>query len=98
MRAGTTSVRIDAVELVTVGQRRGMGHGLDGRRRFVTAVDVPSRRVTVGSPEAAHTDTVDLHTVTWVDRPPCVRGRALVIAQCSAHGTTDRVHGRTVRS
>ena len=31
---------VDAVELVTVGQRRGMGHGTDGRRRFVTAVDV----------------------------------------------------------
>ena len=74
---------VDAIELVTVGQRRGMGHGRDGRRRFVTAVDVPSRRVTVGSPEAAHTDRVDLHTVAWVDRPRS-RGRAL--AQCSAHG------------
>ncbi len=49
----------------------------------MTAVDVPSRRVTVGSPEAAHTDRVDLHTVAWVDRP-CTRGGAL--AQCSAHG------------
>ncbi len=44
---------VDAVELVTVGQRRGMGHGADGRRRFVTAVDVPGRRVMLGPPEAA---------------------------------------------
>ena len=27
---------VDAVELVTVGQRRGMGHGSDGQRRYVT--------------------------------------------------------------
>ena len=26
---------------MTVGQRRGMGHGADGRRRYVVAVDVP---------------------------------------------------------
>jgi tRNA-specific 2-thiouridylase len=58
---------VEAVELVTVGQRRGMGHGTDGRRRFVTAVDVPARRVRVGPPEAALTGSVDLHTVTWVD-------------------------------
>ena len=34
---------VDAVELVTVGQRRGMGHGTDGQRRYVVAVDVPGR-------------------------------------------------------
>jgi tRNA-specific 2-thiouridylase len=74
---------VEAVELVTVGQRRGMGHGDDGRRRYVTAVDVPSRRVRIGSPEAAHSPGVDLHTVCWVDGP---RGDGPVIAQCSAHG------------
>ena len=51
--AARTSGRSTAVELVTVGQRRGMGHGADGRRRYVTAVDVPARRVRVGPPEAA---------------------------------------------
>jgi tRNA-specific 2-thiouridylase len=63
---------VEAVELVTVGQRRGMGHGRDGRRRFVTAVDVPLRRVTVGPPEAATAEEVRLHTVTWVDGAPDV--------------------------
>ncbi|MGO8871721.1 MAG: tRNA 2-thiouridine(34) synthase MnmA [Acidimicrobiales bacterium] len=84
---------VDAVELVTVGQRRGMGHGTDGRRRFVTAVDVPSRRVWVGPPEAAHADEVLLHTVTWADDgPPAALdgtpadGGAAALAQCSAHG------------
>ncbi len=86
---------VDAVELVTVGQRRGMGHSPDGRRRFVTAVDVPGRRVSLGSPEAALAGAVVLHTVTWVDgdltgmgtdRCSGPAGTRAVIAQCSAHG------------
>ncbi len=84
---------VEAVELVTVGQRRGMGHGTDGRRRFVTAVDVPGRRVLIGPPEAANAAEVRLHTVTWVDGnplPPESTGAGVgglaTIAQCSAHG------------
>jgi tRNA-specific 2-thiouridylase len=83
---------VDAIELVTVGQRRGMGHGRDGRRRYVTGVDVPARRVTVGSAEEALRTSVVLvaSTVTWVDGPPrpigehCTGARA--VAQVSAHG------------
>jgi len=93
-RTGQDLGPVEAVETVTVGQRRGMGHGTDGRRRFVTSVDVPRRRVEVGPPEAAHTGDVHLHTVTWVDGDPLDRsgrdggrGRAVAaIAQCSAHG------------
>ena len=88
-----TWAAVDAVELVTVGQRRGMGHGGDGRRRFVTAVDVRSRRVAVGPPEAAWAPGVGLHTVTWVDGDPtAAEGTAPgpagvgLTAQCSAHG------------
>ncbi len=88
---------VDAVELVTVGQRRGMGHGDDGRRRYVTAVDVPTRRVLVGPPEAAEATEAALHTVAWVDGDPTSQasnvdggrtpdGSCPVIAQCSAHG------------
>jgi tRNA-specific 2-thiouridylase len=61
---------VDAVELVTVGQRRGMGHSPDGSRRFVTAVDVPTRRISLGSAEAALAPQVRLHTVTWTDADP----------------------------
>jgi tRNA-uridine 2-sulfurtransferase len=77
---------VDAVELVTVGQRRGMGHGSDGRRRYVTAVDVAARRVTVGSAAEMLRSTVRLAgpSLTWVDRPLAVGARA--VAQVSAHG------------
>ena len=80
--------RVDAVELVTVGQRRGMGHGTDGRRRFVTSVDVPARRVTVGPPEASLAGVHRLHTLAWVDGMPrpAPDGAFAALAQCSAHG------------
>ncbi len=85
-RTGEDLGTVEAVELVTVGQRRGMGHGRDGRRRFVTQVDVPGRRVMLGPPEAAHTGEVALHTVSWVDGDPTGRNELGLIAQCSAHG------------
>jgi len=80
---------VAAVELVTVGQRRGMGHGADGRRRFVTSVDVPARRVTIGPPEASLAPGLALGTVAWVDGPPGglgAPGGLSALAQCSAHG------------
>jgi len=84
--AGNPAGTVDAVELVTVGQRRGMGHGGDGRRRYVTHVDVTARRVTVGGAEAVACSSVFLtgDSVTWVDAPLCSGARA--VAQVSAHG------------
>ncbi len=83
---GRAAGRVEAVELVTVGQRRGMGHGSDGKRRYVTHVDVAARRVTVGSAAEALRSSVVLasSSLTWVDRPPAPGARA--VAQVSAHG------------
>jgi tRNA-specific 2-thiouridylase len=83
---GETVGMVEAVELVTVGQRRGMGHGTDGARRYVVAVDVPARRVTVGSAAEALISAVVLPgaTLTWVDQPLHDGDRA--VAQVSAHG------------
>jgi len=77
---------VDAVELVTVGQRRGMGHGTDGRRRYVTRVDVPGRTVTLGSAtEALHSSVLlAAPTLSWVDTP--IAPGAPAVAQVSAHG------------
>jgi tRNA-specific 2-thiouridylase len=84
--AGRPAGTVEAVELVTVGQRRGMGHGSDGQRRYVTHVDVPSRRVTVGSAADARRGWVLLPaaSLTWVDGPVAAGSRA--VAQVSAHG------------
>jgi tRNA-uridine 2-sulfurtransferase len=84
--AGNPAGTVEAVELVTVGQRRGMGHGGDGKRRYVTHVDVRARRVTVGGADAVARSSVFLpaESVTWVDGPLC--GGARAVAQVSAHG------------
>jgi tRNA-specific 2-thiouridylase len=75
---------VDAVELVTVGQRRGMPAA--GERRYAVAVDVPARLVTVAVADRAAIDEVSLAqgTVTWVDRPLVDGDEA--VAQVSAHG------------
>jgi tRNA-specific 2-thiouridylase len=83
---GNPAGTVEAVELVTVGQRRGMGHGGDGKRRYVTHVDVTARRVTVGGADAVARSSVFLPTdsMTWVDCP--LAGGARAVAQVSAHG------------
>ncbi len=53
------------VEGFTVGQRRGLGVTL-GERRFVTAVEAASGRVTVGPESALWKRTVAVETVRWV--------------------------------
>ena len=48
-RDGHEVGRVDAVELVTVGQRKGLGlRGGDGAPRYVVDVDVSGGTVTVG--------------------------------------------------
>ena len=83
---GRPAGSVDAVELVTIGQRRGMGHGSDGRRRYVVGVDMAARRVTVGSAAEAVCSSVvlDGSSVTWVDGP--LAPGACAVAQVSAHG------------
>ena len=75
---------VPAVELVTVGQRRGLGLGTGGRRRFALTVDVGRRRVTVGDAALAHSRAVSLHRWSWTASPLGPGERAL--AQTSAHG------------
>ena len=73
--------QVEAVELVTVGQRRGLGLR-KAEPRFVTSVDVPTATVTVGRREDLLVDETVLADLVWADRP--VAGAVEV--QCSAHG------------
>ncbi|CAN5596834.1 tRNA 2-thiouridine(34) synthase MnmA [soil metagenome] len=73
---------VDAVELVTIGQRRGLNLAGGSGRRFVVDVDVPNATVTVGPPERLLRDEVRLDTMVWAADP--VEGPVAV--QCSAHG------------
>ena len=81
--------RVDAVELVTIGQRRGLDLGGHREPLYAVDVDVPGATVTVGEARALRHDTVDLVDVVWAHEP--VEGD--VFAQCSAHGAP---HAATV--
>jgi tRNA-specific 2-thiouridylase len=76
--------RVGAVELVTVGQRRGLGTG-GGARRYALSVDPSTAIVVAGTVADLHTDRVVLTDLTWVTGATPGPGAA-VEAQASAHG------------
>ena len=76
---------VAAVELVTVGQRRGMALAGGVAPRFAVDVDVAGATVTVGSIDDLMVDATPLEAFSWADGP--VVGRVLV--QTSAHGSCD---------
>jgi len=81
--AGRPLGEAPAVELVTLGQRRGLGLPGGGPARYAVDVDVARATVTVGSVEDLLVVDQDVAAASWVDHAVC--GEVLV--QCSAHGT-----------
>ncbi|MFP5326634.1 MAG: tRNA 2-thiouridine(34) synthase MnmA [Acidimicrobiia bacterium] len=82
-RSGREIGSLASVELVTVGQRRGLGSGAGGRR-YVVDVDVESATVYVGPHEDVLRPGVAVESMTWVHEPIATGVRVLV--QSSAHG------------
>jgi tRNA-specific 2-thiouridylase len=80
--AGNELGRVPAVELVTIGQRKGLDLAGAGARRFVVDVDVASATVVVGSRHDLDRERTAVAQVVWSHEP--VPGPCLV--QCSAHG------------
>jgi tRNA-specific 2-thiouridylase len=78
--AGVQVGEVAAVQLVTIGQRRGLGLAGGASPRYVLGVD--GDLVTVGPADELPVATVALESMAWVDEP--VEGRVLV--QSSAHG------------
>lgn len=93
-RDGHRLSTVAAVELVTLGQRRGLGLPGGGPPRYVVDVDVPRATVTVGHEADLLVDRVRLSDLCWVageiDGP--------LLAQTSAHGAVRpcRVDGTDV--
>ena len=77
--------RVDAVELVPIGQRRGLGGTGGGDRRYVVEVDVATPRVVVGGEADLCTSTIRVEGFRWSTVP--VDGEVLV--QRSAHGRVE---------
>ncbi|HSL74079.1 MAG TPA: tRNA 2-thiouridine(34) synthase MnmA [Ilumatobacteraceae bacterium] len=81
----TSGVRlgeIESVELVTIGQRKGLGLPGGGPKQYVVDVDVDTATVTVGLDVDLLQPGLTVDAVTWTDSP--IAGEVLV--QSSAHG------------
>ena len=76
---------VDAVELVTIGQRRGLGLFHTEAKRFVVDVDTEARTVVVGTEADLQRTGLALHSMVW-SGGVAEAGRYRV--QCSAHGAS----------
>jgi len=85
-RDGQRVGRVEAVELVTIGQRRGIGLAGGGPPRYVVDVtghDAPGGPVVVvGTADDLLEERFPLQDLTWVAGAPT----GDVLVQCSAHG------------
>ena len=75
--------RVESIEMVTLGQRRGIGLAGGGPKRYVVGIDHESAVVSVGDESLLYTEQSPVHQLVWAHQP--VQGEVLV--QCSAHGT-----------
>ncbi|MGZ4806549.1 MAG: tRNA 2-thiouridine(34) synthase MnmA [Ilumatobacteraceae bacterium] len=73
---------VPAIEMVTVGQRRGIGLRGGGPKRYVTAIDQATDTIVVGDEMDLYDTELTVGNLVWADRP--YSGEVMV--QCSAHG------------
>lgn len=73
---------VPAVQMVTLGQRKGLGLGGRSRPLYVVDVDVAAGVVTVGSRDDLLVASQALRDLTWATDVP----RGPVLVQTSAHG------------
>ena len=88
---GAPEGSVDAVELVTLGQRRGLGIAGGGPKKFVVDIrhDGDTATVVVGARELLMVSEEFVSTVVWPDGAPGdLRAGMSVMVQCSAHGET----------
>ena len=78
--------RVPGVQLVTIGQRKGLGTAGGGDPRYAVAVDVPTATVTIGTKADLLCGSTPVVDLVWADG--AVEG--LVAVQISAHGGTAR--------
>jgi tRNA-uridine 2-sulfurtransferase len=85
--AGEDVGPVEALEMLTVGQRRGLGLQARTRpeRRYVVDIDLEGRTATVGPLTDLLVDRTEVVNMTWSAGPPPPSGTS-VEAQLSAHG------------
>jgi len=85
---GTTAGRVEALELVTIGQRKGLGLPGGGPKQYVVDVDTPNARITVGDESKLFCTSVVVNNIVWSDEQDAQRLSVNndVLVQSSAHG------------
>ncbi len=68
--SGTVVGEVEALELITVGQRQGLGVDSDGNRRVAVSIDRSRPAVVVTTPEQAQVTTLRLDPSTWTFAVP----------------------------
>ena len=66
---GAVVGRHQGVQHFTIGQRRGLGAGGGGERRYVTAVDAETQTVTLGGEDALLARRLELTDCRWLCEP-----------------------------
>ena len=85
---------VASVEMVTVGQRKGLGLPGGGPKRYVVGVDMDTQIVTIGNEDQLLGSGMTVGSVTWVDEP----ASGPVLVQCSAHGEPRAAEIQTARA
>jgi tRNA-specific 2-thiouridylase len=80
--------QVESIELVTLGQRKGLNLGGDAERRYVVDIDHESATVTVGHHQDLLVEAQRIEAMTWAHEPveTSVDGPGDLTVQCSAHG------------
>ena len=86
LQSGETIGEVDALELITLGQRQGLGLDDNGEKRVAVRVDIAQKRVEVTTPERSMIKALNLRedSITWVHQA-LPRTGAPVIAQLRSH-------------
>jgi tRNA-specific 2-thiouridylase len=79
---GTELGEVESLEMVTLGQRRGIGLAGGGPKRYVVGIDHDASTVMVGDESLLQCASIAVRNVVWAHQP--VVGPVAV--QCSAHG------------
>ena len=81
---------VDAIEMVTLGQRRGIGLPGGGPKQFVVAIDHAAGIVRVGDESQLESSSMVVESVCWPHGAPGAGERLDVHVQSSAHGEAAR--------
>ena len=84
--SGTELGSVDAVEMVTIGQRRGLRLAGGAPKQFVLDVDVETRTVVVGAETSLQRSELRAERMVWSHEPLPIGSEVMV--QTSAHGAT----------